>query len=161
MSPPFPRNIRGRINDARHKFSFAGQQTLTKSPTINFTRAFPRVIPSPGLNSGKNFTRAQGSSRELRRICLHRSPPSRSPIRERPERTISRLKPQVGFGLSAVPREKLYRQIIQLLTISGKSVGTLHDTFIRQNNSLMIIFSGLVKNNRKTIYVCNSNLITN
>ena len=82
--------------------------TLTKSPAINFTRAFPRVIPSPGLSSGKTSQERLGSSRELRRICLHRSPPSRSPIRERPVRTISRLKPQVGFGLSAVARKKLY-----------------------------------------------------
>jgi len=55
----------GSTMRTRYKFSFAGQQTLTKSTTINFARAFPRVIPllrlSPGKTPRELFTRIKNN----------------------------------------------------------------------------------------------------
>lgn len=131
LSPPSPPLVilaAESTTRARHKFSFAGQQMLTKSPAINFARAFPRVILLPGFKLGENSTRA-GSSRELRRIYLHRSPSShpRSPMHS----GITSLKLQVGFGafIRGIKRSAL-QSIVQLLAISDKLIRIPRDTLI-------------------------------
>ncbi|KAG5320822.1 TRY2 protein, partial [Pseudoatta argentina] len=75
---------------------------VNEVPDDKFHQSFSSSNPLAGAKLRENFTRALGSSRELRRICLHRSPPSRSSIREHPVRKISRLKPQDGFSLPAM-----------------------------------------------------------